>query len=207
MKHRWILCLASLALASAQAQSFKTAPGISQAQFDASALQGLTLSHKNSQLTVLSNVSLQKAAAPGAGTSANAKNSITAASPLLQKIGPYEIRQIPGAAAAKGKAGTTQSPNANFPTSDTPYLGVAYLHDTRRLGLISKDIAVRFQGGAVPAAYAALSPKELVPNSGLYLVQAQDIGSWIKLVARLQADTPQVALVEPQIKTHFMQPR
>ena len=172
---------------------------------DVSGLEGVTLRNGQSSMLIVANARiLQTVGSP----------STVVAPTFLQKVGPYEIHRSTAGVVASGA--NAVKPNFMVNGKSVPtfaelgtgqdFLGVAYLMDTKRLGLISKEVAVKFQTGTVPKQYADLGAKELVPRSGLYVFTVTDIYAWIKLVSSLQAYA-QVSVVEPQIKTGFDQNR
>lgn len=170
---------------------------------DVSTLEGVTLKNGQSTMLILANARIQQLVA---------SNNTGMPATFLQKVGPYEIHRSSARVAATG-AGSAR-PNFMVNGKSVPvfaddgtgqdFLGVAYLMDTKQMGLISKEVAVKFKTSAVPTHYADLGAKELVPRSGLYLFTLNDIYTWINLVSILQADA-EVSLVEPQIKTEFVQ--
>jgi hypothetical protein len=175
---------------------------------DLSTLEGVTLKNGHSSMLILANATIQK---PSTKSSNGVAANNVIAPTFLQRVGPYEIhRSSTTTASSSNKAQSNLTVNgksvpafAEMATGQD-FLGAAYLHDTQNLGLISKEISVKFKTGSVPAQYAGMGAKELVPRSGLYIFTATDIYAWVKLVSRLQADS-QVSLVEPNIVTEFAQ--
>jgi hypothetical protein len=197
--HALALVAAMVLNPAAHAQKKMPMPAAQNA--DLAQLEGVTLKHKNASMLVLSNATLQKSAASAAKQPANGASAPS----LLRKIGPYEIHKT------AGSAGQTQANGKSTPSfaqvqGNGAFIGAAYLHDRQTLGLISKEVAVKFKSPARLAAYQAYAPKELVRNSGLYVLNVSDIYEWVKVVSRLQADA-QVTLVEPQIVTEFATPQ
>jgi hypothetical protein len=171
---------------------------------DPKTIEGVTLKHGHTTITVLSNAVILKIE-----NNTNLKGQSVTAPSFLQKIGPFEIHKANSASvASRSVLPSGQSlPAFAQESPESGFLGTAYVHDIKTLGLISKEISVKFKSVEVPAQYKNLSIKELVPKSGLYVITTSDIYDWVKLVSRLQADTQQVSLVEPQILTHFYTPR
>jgi hypothetical protein len=176
---------------------------------DLSTLEGVTLSNGNSSMLILANATIQRPSAPANGVTANAVVAPT----FLKKVGPFEVhRATPASAATLANAQEAMTLNgkslpvfANMGTGQD-FVGAAYMNDTQQIGLISKEVSVKFKTGGIPADYAGFGAKELVPRSGLFVFTVADIYAWIKLVSRLQAD-PQVSMVEPRIVTEFAQPQ
>ena len=164
-------------------------------------LEGVTLKNGASSIVVLSNVSIEKT-----GSTQAAPNAVKPLAPsFLKKIGAYEIHQATITESARRQAQGQSLPAFAQTNAGSDFVGVAYLNDTRELGLISREVVAKFKAGGVPAPYASRDGKELVPGSGLYVFHVVDVYDWIRLVSRLQADA-QVSLVEPQIKTNFAAP-
>jgi hypothetical protein len=176
---------------------------------DMSTLEGVTLTNGRSSMLILANATIQKSSKnPSNGGVAN--NVI--APTFLQRVGPYEIHRSNAATGTSAVAKAPQDLMVNgksVPTfaevgSGQDFLGAAYLHDSKNIGLISKEVAAKFISGSIPSQYLGMGAKELVPRSGLYVFTVTDIYAWIKLVSRMQADA-QVSLVEPRIVTAFAQ--
>ncbi|MFM2074424.1 MAG: hypothetical protein RJB34_729 [Pseudomonadota bacterium] len=209
MKHFSISLILALGLATGTVHAQRQIKQVQSSNADVSTLEGVTLKHGQSAMLIVANATIQK--------TANSSDKIAAANAViaptfLQKVGPYEIHR--SNASVSASAASSAKPNFTVNGKSVPsfaqegsgqdFLGAAYLMDTKQLGLISKEIAVKFKSSTVPKQYADLGAKELVPRSGLYVFTVTDIYTWIKLVARLQADA-QVSVVEPQIKTEFAQ--
>jgi hypothetical protein len=176
-----------------------------------SQLEGVTLKNGHSLMLVISNVRIQKSG--GNIDKITAANQALAPT-LLQKVGGFEIHKINRNAAASDKPEQARQdylfqgktvPVFAETGSGQDYVGTAYLHDVQKMGLISKEVAVKFNTGVVPARYTGLGAKELVKGSGLYVFQVNDIYAWLNLVSSLQEDS-QVDLVEPHIVTAFDKP-
>lgn len=173
---------------------------------DLKTLEGVTLKNGSSSMLIVSNANIKK--------TTNFSNIIAAntiiAPTFLQKIGPYEIHRNP----ARLEALDINSAKPNFAVNGKAvpifaevgkgqeFIGAAYLMDTKQMGLISREVVVKFKTTTIPPRYAVMEGKELVPRSGLYIFSLSDIYAWIKFVSSLQAD-PQIAFVEPHIKTEF----
>jgi hypothetical protein len=134
-------------------------------------LQGGDVQMGQSRITVLSNVQIVPVAA---GTDAQA----------IAHVAGHTIRRQQGGAIA------TQS----------PYVGAAYQHDTQDVGLISKEISIRFLGNGIPSAYQKWALKELIANSGIYILIVADLQQWSRAMRQLQFD-PQVLSVQARIVT------
>ncbi|MFM2074423.1 MAG: hypothetical protein RJB34_728 [Pseudomonadota bacterium] len=168
---------------------------------DVSTLEGVTLTNGQSTMLIVANARIQQTVV---------SNNTGMPSTFLQKVGPYEIHRSAARVAATDSGSARPNFMVNGKTvpvfaddgTGQDFLGVAYLMDTKQMGLISKEIAVKFKTSTAPKQYADMGAKELVPRSGLYVFTVTDIYSWINLVSRLQADA-QVSVVEPQIKTEF----
>lgn len=180
---------------------------------DLSQLEGVTLKLQKSSVLVITNASIQKKegeSSPKSPVQAGAQSS-SQTSTVIRTIGPYEIRRQ----GIKNPSGVAQvrsmsSGGGALPTfaesgSGRDFVGVAYLYDTKQIGLISNEVVAKFKSGSVPQQYANYKPMELVRGSGLYVFVVSDIYAWLALVSQLQAD-PQVSMVEPQIKTSFLKP-
>lgn len=200
-----ISLILALGLTACAVPSQPSSKEVQSKHADLSGLEGVTLKNGQSTMLIVANARIQQAV--GAPSTATAPT-------FLQRVGPYEIhRSTPGVV---GSGTNPVKPNFTVNGQEVPsfaeqgtgqdFLGVAYLMDTHRMGLISKEVAVKFQTSTVPKHYADLGAKELVPRSGLYVFTVTDIYAWIKLVSSLQADA-QVRVVEPQIKTGFDQNR
>ncbi|MEY4507348.1 MAG: hypothetical protein RL297_1926 [Pseudomonadota bacterium] len=208
MKHLSISLILALGLATGTVHAQRQIKQVQSNNADVSTLDGVTLKNGQSAMLIVANATIQKAATPSNNTAANAVIAPT----FLQKVGPYEIHRSNASGAASAASSAKPNFTVNGQTVPTfaqvgtgqDFLGAAYLMDTKQMGLISKEIAVKFKSSTVPKQYADLGAKELVPRSGLYVFTVTDIYTWIKLVARLQADA-QVSVVEPQIKTEFAQ--
>lgn len=202
--------IGSLSVGGVYAQNKVISPrsAISQAassNVDPSSLEGVTLKNGASSILVLANARIQKTSNTSSTNSTN--NASTNLAPtFLKKIGAYEIHKAAVSEGAKLRAQGQSLPAFAQVNTGSDFVGVAYLNDTKELGLISREVAVKFKGGQVPAHYRSRNPVELVRGSGLYVFMVADIYDWIRLVSRLQADT-EVSLVEPQIKTTFASPR
>jgi hypothetical protein len=81
-----------------------------------------------------------------------------------------------------------------------PYVGAAYQHDTQDVGLITKEISIRFQGARVPEAYQKWELRELIANSGIYILTVTDLKQWSRAMRQLQSDT-QVLSAQARIVT------
>lgn len=202
--------IGSLSVGGAFAQNKVVQPksAVSQAassNVDPSSLEGVTLKNGASSILVLANARIQKTSNTNSTNStSNASNNL--APTFLRKIGAYEVHKATVSESAKLQAQGQSLPAFAQVNTGSDFVGVAYLNDTKELGLISKEVAAKFKGGQVPAQYKSRNPVELVQGSGLYVFAVADIYDWIRLVSRLQADT-EVSLVEPQIKTTFASPR
>lgn len=193
--------LHSTAQAQRQIQTPRSTPAV-----DVGQLEGVTFKHGRTSLLVLANATVQKSVQSSLAKPLAGAASTAPAATLLQKVGAYEIHRTPLVANASVPAALSVNGKAVPAFADAgtgrDFVGAAYVYDTQQLGLISKEIAVKFKNGTVPASYADSRPVELVRGSGLYVFTVADIYAWIKLVSRLQAD-PQVGLTEPHIVTHF----
>jgi hypothetical protein len=208
MNRSLTVCALALALhATAQAQRQIQAPRVSAV--DVSQLEGVTLQSGRTSLLILANATVQRSSVSSATSNAANAASPTLAATFLRKVGPYEIHRSAQKSASAQAASALSVNGKPVPAfadmgSGRDFVGAAYVYDTQQMGLISKEIAVKFKNGTVPATYVSAQPTELVRGSGLYLFTVTDIYAWIKLVSRLQAD-PQVSLTEPQIVTEFAQ--
>ena len=171
-----------------------------------SKLEGVTIRNGNSTMLVISNTVTIKASSESIS-----RSNRTVAPTFLQKLGQFEVHKLTKPLdSSEAYLAPTQSFSINgkpVPTfaeknASKDYVGTAYLNDTKRIGLISNEIAVRFKTGSVPSQFVSLGPIELVKGTGLYIFKASDIYAWLKLVANFQVD-PQVAFVEPRIFTEF----
>ncbi len=82
----------------------------------------------------------------------------------------------------------------------SPYLGAAYQHDTQEVGLISKEISIRFVGAAIPLAYQKWELKELIAHSGIYILNITDLKQWTRVMKQMSSDA-QVQSVQARIVT------
>jgi hypothetical protein len=178
---------------------------------DPSQLEGVTIKNGNSSMLVLSNVTIQKSSA---NFEKAAVNNQVIAPTILKKVGNYEIHKVnPNTANQVDLAQGIQNlmiqgkiiPTFREAGTGQDFLGAVYLFDVQKLGLISKEIAVRFKTGYIPTQFNGLGAKEIIKSSGLYVFQVNDIYAWLNLVSSLQADY-QVNLVEPHIVTEFDKP-
>jgi hypothetical protein len=209
MKHLFLVSLFALLLNIGPANAQFQVNRVQNNNADLSTLEGVVLSNGRSSMMILANATIQRPGGPANAVTANAVVAPT----FLSKVGPYEIHRVtptPVAASANAQQGITVNGQslplfANIGTGQD-FVGAAYLNDTQQIGLISKELSAKFKTAAIPADYAGLGAKELVPRSGLYIFTASDIYAWIKLLSRLQAD-PQVSMVEPRIVTEFAQPQ
>ncbi len=204
-----LLMLACLLMGPAQAQ--RDIPQTQSHTADLSQLEGVTLKNGHSLMLVISNVRIQKSG--GNLDKITAANQALAPT-LLQKVGGFEIHKINRNAATSDQPKQARQgylfqgktvPVFAETGSGQDYVGTAYLDDVQKMGLISKEVAVKFNTGVVPARYTGLGAKELVKGSGLYVFQVNDIYAWLNLVSSLQEDS-QVDLVEPHIVTAFDRP-
>jgi hypothetical protein len=142
-------------------------------ELQARELQGGDLLMGQRRITVLSNVQI----VPTEDTRADPQT--------IAHVAGHTIRRI---------AGGAMSPQAGL------YVGAAYQHDTQDVGLISKEIAIRFQGTGVPLAYQKWELKELIVNSGIYLLTVTDLKQWARVMRQLQSDT-QVLSAQARVVT------
>jgi hypothetical protein len=208
MKHLfsvgWLVLALGVGAAHAQLQVHR----VQSNNADLSSLEGVTLSNGYSSMLIVANATIQRPSGPSNALTANAILAPT----FLRKVGPYEIHRA--TAVPTALANTQQSMTLNGQTlpmfadlgTGQDFVGTAYLHDSQQIGLISKEVSAKFKAAGLPADYAGLGGKELVPQSGFYVFTVTDVFAWIKLVSRLQAD-PQVSKVEPRIVTEFAQPQ
>jgi hypothetical protein len=209
MNHLSLTLILALGLTAGTVNAQRQIKQVQSNNADVSTLEGVTLKNGQSSMLIVANATIQKVAT--SSNKAVAANTVIAPT-FLQRVGPYEIHRNTASVAASDASSVKPNFTVNGKSVPTfaevgtgqDFLGVAYLHDIQRMGLISKEVGVKFKTGTVPAQYADMGAKELVPGSSVYLLTVTDIYAWIKLVSRLQAD-PQVSLVEPQIKTEFVQ--
>jgi hypothetical protein len=183
-------------------------PRVESNNAEISKLEGVTLKNGRSTMLVISNATVKKSI-----PESTAGSNRLLAPTFLQKLGQFEVHKqtsptvlVEASTEPKQPFSVNGKPVPRFALTNVSkdYVGTAYLSDTKRIGLISNEISVKFNTGSVPSQYAGLVPIELVKGSGLYIFKASDIYSWLKLVANFQLD-PQVALVEPRIVTEFDQ--
>jgi hypothetical protein len=86
------------------------------------------------------------------------------------------------------------------PNVSSLYVGAAFQHDTQEIGLITKEISVRFTGVGVPNVYQTWNLKEVVAKSGIYILTVTDLAEWKRAIRQLQGDS-QVSLAQPRIVT------
>ena len=209
MRHLFLVLGIALALGMGSAHAQRQSDRVQPANADLSTLEGVILSNGNSSMLVLANATIQRPSVPANGATANAIVAPT----FLRQVGPFEIhRATPTPAATLANAQQAMTLNGKslpiFADVGTgqDFVGAAYLNDTQQIGLISKEVSAKFKTAGIPADYAGLGAKELLPRSDLFVFTVSDIYAWIKLVARLQAD-PQVSMVEPRVLTEFAQPQ
>lgn len=142
-------------------------------ELQARELQGGDLQMGQRRITVLSNVQI----VPTENTRTDSQT--------IAHVAGHAIRR---------HAGGAMSPQGG------PYIGAAYQHDTQDVGLISKEIAIRFQGISVPLAYQKWELKELIVNSGIYLLTVTDLKQWTRVMRQLQSDT-QVLSAQARVVT------
>lgn len=183
-------------------------PRVESNNAEISKLEGVTLNNGRSTMLVISNATVKKSIPESTASS----NRVLAPT-FLQKLGQFEVHKLTSptvlaeaSTAPKQPFSVNGKPVPSFAVTNVSkdFVGTAYLSDTKRIGLISNEISVKFKTGSVPSQYAGLAPIELVKGSGLYIFKASDIYAWLKIVANFQVD-PQVALVEPRIVTEFDQ--
>jgi len=179
---------------------------------DLSQLEGVSLKIKNSSVLVIANASIQKKVGESSAKSQAQAGALSSpqTSTLIRTIGPYEIhrqgvKNPSGVAQVRSMSSAGTLPTFTESGSGLDFVGVAYLYDTKNIGLISNEVVAKFKSGSVPQEYSIYKPTELVRGSGLYVFVVGDIYAWLALVSKLQAD-PQVSMVEPQIKTEFVKP-
>jgi hypothetical protein len=69
------------------------------------------------------------------------------------------------------------------------YIGVVYQNDTKDIGLLSKEISVKFTTEGVPEKYKNYRPKEIVKGAGIYIVEVINMKQWQELMLLLQNDS------------------
>jgi hypothetical protein len=141
-------------------------------ELQARELQGGEVQMGRRRITVLSNVQI----APTEAASTDAQT--------IAHVAGHAIRRHVGDAISP----------------QSPYVGAAYQHDTQDVGLISKEISIRFQGTGVPLAYQKWELKELIVNSGIYILTVTDLKQWTRAMRQLQSDT-QVLSAQARIVT------
>ncbi len=171
-----------------------------------SKLEGVTIRNGNSTMLVISNAVIIKTSSESIP-----KSNRSVAPTFLQKLGQFEVHKLTKPLdSSESSLAITQSflingkhvPTFAEKNSGKDYVGTAYLNDTKRFGLISNEITVRFKSGSVPSQFISFGPIELIKGTGLYIFKASDIYVWLKLVTNFQVD-PQVAFVEPKVVTEF----
>ncbi len=164
------LCLASAA------QPINDRPMNAHRSLHANELQGGDIQigrHGGRRMTVLSNVSV-----------VSAPEGSPESPDFVSRIGRHAVIRQSGAK----------------PTTSPLYVGAAFQHDTQEIGLITKEISVRFTGAGVPNAYQTWNLKEIVAKSGIYVLTVTDLAEWKRAIRQLQSD-PQVSLAQPRIVT------
>jgi hypothetical protein len=129
--------------------------------------------HGSRRMTVLSNVSV-----------VSAPEGSSESPDLVSRIGRHAVMRQSGA-----------KPNVS-----SLYVGAAFQHDTQEIGLITKEISVRFTGVGVPNVYQTWNLKEVVAKSGIYILTVTDLAEWKRAIRQLQGDS-QVSLAQPRIVT------
>jgi hypothetical protein len=177
---------------------------------DLSQLEGVTLKIQNSSVLVIANTNIQKRVSESTANAQAGAMASPQSSTVIRTIGPYEIhrqgvKNPSGAAQVRSMSSGGDLPKFSESGSGRDFVGVAYLYNTKQIGLISNEVVAKFKSGSVPQEYATYKPMELVRGSGLYVLVVSDIYAWLALVSKLQAD-PQISMVEPQIKTDFVKP-
>ena len=167
----WLMCTACSAQTSFT-QGSRIKPHNALQELQARELQGGEMQVGQRRITVLSNVQI----VPAEATSADAQT--------IAHVAGHAIRR---------HAGGAMSPQG-------PYVGAAYQHDTQDVGLITKEIAIRFQGTGVPLAYQKWELKELIANSGIYILTVLDLKQWARAMRQLQSDA-QVLSAQARIVT------
>lgn len=147
-------------------------PHNAEQELQARELQGGEVQMGQRRITVLSNVQV----APAEATLTDGQT----------------IAYVAGHAIRRHVGGTT--------SPQSPYVGAAYQHDTQDVGLISKEISIRFQGAEVPLAYQKWELKELIAKSGIYILTVTDLKQWSRVMRQLQSDS-QVLSAQARIVT------
>ncbi len=165
------LCAACGAQTSV-AQGSGIRPHNAEQELQARELQGGDLQMGPRRITVLSNVQIT----PSDGV-------ITDAQTIAHVAGHTIRRQAGGVASAQ-----------------STYVGAAYQYDTQDVGLISKEISIHFQGKGVPLTYQKWELKELIPGSGIYILNVTDLRQWSRVMRQLLSDS-QVQSAQARIVT------
>jgi hypothetical protein len=166
-----LMCTACSAQ-NASLMGSRVKPHNAEQELQARELQGGDIQMGQRRITVLSNV--QIASTEAASTDAQ----------TIAHVAGNTIRR---------HAGDAISPQS-------PYVGAAYQHDTQNVGLISKEISIRFQGTGVPLAYQKWELKELIVNSGIYILTVTDLKQWSRAMRQLLSDS-QVLSAQARIVT------
>ena len=147
-------------------------PHNAEQELQARELQGGDVQMGQRRITVLSNVQIASA------------DAASSDGQTIAHVAGHAIRRHVGGAISP----------------QSPYVGAAYQHDTQDVGLISKEISIRFQGTEVPLAYQKWELKELIAKSGIYILTVTDLKQWSRAMRQLQSDS-QVLSAQARIVT------
>lgn len=217
MKHSLIFTLVILCSACTSFAQRTVKDVLPRSSTTSQAIEGQALRHQGANYTILGNIEVSRMdSEQGASNDTSKAKPLTAAraagaTDVMKRIGGYTIsRSVQDKARAQSaEALTTTSAGTKIvsvtPTAivgDAAFIGVAYDNNTGDMGLIGKEIVLKFKDKGIPSHYQSLDLRELVPNSGLYILIVKDIQDWLSRLPALEAD-PRIALVEAQIKMNF----
>jgi hypothetical protein len=158
---------------SAQPMSNRIKPHNAEQELQSREMQGGEVQLGQRRITVLSNVQIT----PVDGGAIDAQT--------IARVAGHNIRRHSSAGSVDARS---------------PYVGAAYQHDTQEVGLISKEIAIHFTGSGIPLTYQKWGLKELITNSGIYILNVTDLKEWQRVVRQLASDS-QVKNVNARIVT------
>jgi len=153
-------------------QESRVKPHNAEQELQARELQGGDVQMGRRRITILSNVQI------------SASDTVVADNKTIAHVAGQAIRRHTSDAIAV----------------HSPYVGAAYQHDTQDVGLITKEVSIRFHSHGVPLTYQKWGVKELIPNSGIYILTVADLKHWSRAMRQLQSD-PQVLSVQARIVT------
>lgn len=201
MKLALIFCTVLLSFSCAtQAQKSRLAAPNMVA---ASEVEGLAFKHRGVNMTVMGNVTVTRRAIG---------DSIVQPM-LLGRVGHFDISRTDSASRSRAQPNAASNDSQLIavaaPTpiqNEASFVGIIYQNESQEMGLIGKEITLKFKANRVPVQYQSLNIKPLIAGQSIYVMTVKNLAEWLALLPQLEAD-PEVSLVEAQIVTQFKQPR